>query len=173
MNAVIENMISRRSVKAYKPDMVPMELIEEVVKAGTYAPTGMNMQSPVIVAVVNKKVRDRLSRMNASIMGTSSDPFYGAPVVLVVLADKNRPTAVYDGTLVMGNMLNAAHSLGLGSCWIHRAKEEFESEEGKALLKEWGLEGEYIGIGHCILGYPATELPAAKPRKADYVHFIK
>ena len=173
MNAVIENMISRRSVKAYKPDMVPMELIEEVVKAGTYAPTGMNMQSPVIVAVVNKKVRDRLSRMNASIMGTSSDPFYGAPVVLVVLADKNRPTAVYDGTLVMGNMLNAAHSLGLGSCWIHRAKEEFDSEEGKALLKEWGLEGEYIGIGHCILGYPATEHPAAKPRKADYVHFIK
>lgn len=173
MNAVIENMISRRSVKAYKPDMVPMELIEEVVKAGTYAPTGMNMQSPVIVAVVNKKVRDRLSRMNASIMGTSSDPFYGAPVVLVVLADKNRPTAVYDGTLVMGNMLNAAHSLGLGSCWIHRAKEEFESEEGKALLKEWGLEGEYIGIGHCILGYPATELPVAKPRKVDYVHFIK
>lgn len=173
MNAVIENMISRRSVKAYKPDMVPMELIEEVVKAGTYAPTGMNMQSPVIVAVVNKEVRDNLSRMNASIMGTSSDPFYGAPVVLVVLADKNRPTAVYDGTLVMGNMLNAAHSLGLGSCWIHRAKEEFESEEGKVLLKEWGLEGEYIGIGHCILGYPATELPAAKPRKADYVHFIK
>ena len=173
MNAVIENMISRRSVKAYKPDMVPMELIEEVVKAGTYAPTGMNMQSPVIVAVVNKEVRDHLSRMNAPIMGTSSDPFYGAPVVLVVLADKNRPTAVYDGTLVMGNMLNAAHSLGLGSCWIHRAKEEFDSEEGKALLKEWGLEGEYIGIGHCILGYPATELPAAKPRKADYVHFIK
>lgn len=173
MNAVIENMISRRSVKAYKPDMVPMELIEEVVKAGTYAPTGMNMQSPVIVAVVNKEVRDHLSRMNASIMGTSSDTFYGAPVVLVVLADKNRPTAVYDGTLVMGNMLNAAHSLGLGSCWIHRAKEEFDSEEGKALLKEWGLEGEYIGIGHCILGYPATELPAAKPRKADYVHFIK
>ena len=173
MNAVIENMISRRSVKAYKPDMVPMELIEEVVKAGTYAPTGMNMQSPVIVAVVNKKVRDHLSRMNASIMGTSSDTFYGAPVVLVVLADKNRPTAVYDGTLVMGNMLNAAHSLGLGSCWIHRAKEEFDSEEGKALLKEWGLEGEYIGIGHCILGYPATELPVAKPRKADYVHFIK
>lgn len=173
MNAVIENMISRRSVKAYKPDMVPMELIEEVVKAGTYAPTGMNMQSPVIVAVVNKEVRDHLSRMNAAIMGTSSDPFYGAPVVLVVLADKNRPTAVYDGTLVMGNMLNAAHSLGLGSCWIHRAKEEFESEEGKALLKEWGLEGEYIGIGHCILGYPAKELPVAKPRKADYVHFIK
>ena len=173
MNAVIENMISRRSVKAYKPDMVPMELIEEVIKAGTYAPTGMNMQSPVIVAVVNKEVRDHLSRMNAAIMGTFSDPFYGAPVVLVVLADKNRPTAVYDGTLVMGNMLNAAHSLGLGSCWIHRAKEEFESEEGKALLKEWGLEGEYIGIGHCILGYPAKELPAAKPRKADYVHFIK
>ncbi len=173
MNDVIENMISRRSVKAYKPDMVAMELIEEVVKAGTYAPTGMNMQSPVIVAVVNKGVRDRLSRMNASILGTSADPFYGAPVVLVVLADKKRPTAVYDGTLVMGNMLNAAHSLGLGSCWIHRAKEEFDSEEGKALLKEWGLEGEYIGIGHCILGYPATELPVAKPRKVDYVHFIK
>ena len=159
MNAVIENMISRRSVKAYKPDMVPMELIEEVVKAGTYAPTGMNMQSPVIVAVVNKKVRDRLSRMNASIMGTSSDPFYGAPVVLVVLADKNRPTAVYDGTLVMGNMLNAAHSLGLGSCWIQvRGRSLADGTPSELVVR--GILGlpEELGV-LCIiaLGHKAAE----------------
>ena len=133
----------------------------------------MGMQSPIIVAVTNKEVRDRLSRMNAAIMGTDTDPFYGAPVVLVVLADKNRPTHVYDGSLVMGALMDAAYSLGVGSCWIHRAKEEFESEEGKALLKEWGIEGDYEGIGHCILGYAKGETPKAKPRKEDYIHYIR
>ena len=142
MNESIKNMIERRSIRAYKPDMVKKEDIEEIVKAGTYAATGMNRQSPVIIAVTDQETRDKLSAMNAAIMGTDTDPFYGAPVVLIVLADKSRPTYLYDGSLVMGHMMNAAHSLGLGSCWIHRAKEEFESKEGKELLKKWGVEGD-------------------------------
>ena len=174
MNEVIECMKTRRSVRGYKPDVMPSdELIRQVTEAGTYAPTGRGMQSPVIVAVTARDVRDRLSRMNAEVLGTSSDPFYGAPVVLVVLASRERPTYIYDGTLVMGNMMNAAHALGLGSCWIHRAKEVFASEEGKALLKEWGIEGDYEGIGHCVIGYPLSDSqPPAKPRKADYVREV-
>lgn len=128
-------MEERRSVRGYKPDMIRKEDLDMIIEAGTYAATGMGMQSPIIVAVTDKATRDQLSAMNAKIMGTDTDPFYGAPVVLIVLADKARPTYLYDGSLVMGNLMNAAHSLGIGSCWIHRAKEEFESEEGKALLK--------------------------------------
>ena len=165
MNESIKNMIERRSIRAYKPDMVKKEDIEEIVKAGTYAATGMNRQSPVIIAVTDQETRDKLSAMNAAIMGTDTDPFYGAPVVLIVLADKSRPTYLYDGSLVMGNMMNAAHSLGLGSCWIHRAKEEFESEDGKELLKKWGVEGDYEGIGHCVFGYVEGDYPETKPRK--------
>ncbi len=139
-----------------------------------YAPTGRGAQSPVIVAVTNKAVRDRLSEMNAEVLGASADPFYGAPVVLIVLADKSRPTYLYDGSLVMGNLMNAAHAVGLGSCWIHRAKEVFASAEGKALLKEWGIDGDYEGIGHCVLGYPVEGQPQeAKPRKADYVKWVR
>lgn len=173
MNQVIETMTTRRSVRSYKPDMPDQDVLDEILKAGTYAPTGMGGQSPIIVAVTDNETRDKLSRMNASVMGNDADPFYGAPVVLVVLADKNRPTYLYDGSLVMGNLMNAAHALGLGSCWIHRAKEEFESEEGKALLKEWGIEGDYEGIGHCILGYPEGDLPQAKPRKENYIYYVK
>ncbi len=172
MNESIKNMIERRSVRGYKPDMISKEDLDAILKAGTYAATGMGMQSPVIVAITDKATRDQLSKMNADIMGTDTDPFYGAPVVLIVLADKNRPTHVYDGSLVMGNLMNAAASLGIGSCWIHRAKEEFESEEGKALLKKWGIEGDYEGIGHCVLGYPASAVPEAKPRKANYVYYV-
>lgn len=173
MNESIRNMIERRSVRGYKPDMISKEDLDEIIKAGTYAATGMGMQSPVIVAVTDKETRDQLSKMNAAIMGSDNDPFYGAPVVLIVLADKNRPTYLYDGSLVMGNLMNAAASLGIGSCWIHRAKEEFESEEGKALLKKWGIEGDYEGIGHCVLGYPASEVPEAKPRKENYVYYVE
>ena len=170
MNEILNCMETRRSVRGFKPDAMPAdELIEQVAKAGTYAPTGMGAQSPVIVAVTNREVRDRLSKLNAGVLGTQSDPFYGAPVVLVVLADRSRPTYLYDGSLVMGNLMNAAHAVGLGSCWINRAKEEFETEEGKALLKKWGIEGDYIGVGHCILGYPAEEPRPAAPRKPDYI----
>lgn len=173
MNEVMENLLTRRSIRSYQPDMVPMETIEEIVKAGTYAATGMGLQSPIIVAVTDKETRNQLSRMNAAVMGSSADPFYGAPVVLIVLADKNRGTYLYDGSLVMGNMMTAAHSLGIGSCWIHRAKETFESPEGKELLKQWGIEGNYEGIGHLILGYTKGEAPAPKPRKENYVYYVK
>lgn len=171
---VFENILTRRSVKKYKPDPVQKELIEKVVEAGTYAATGRNRQAPIILAITNKALRDKLSKMNAKIMGVdeSVDPFYGAPVVLVVLADKTVSTHVYDGSLVMGNMMLAAHALGLGNCWIHRAKEEFESEEGKALLKSVGIEGEYEGIGHLVLGYAEGETPTAKPRKDGWAYYI-
>ena len=170
MNQTIETLLSRQSVKKYKQDMVPENLIAEICMAGTFAPTGMNRQSPIIIAVTNKQLRDRLSKMNAEILGINGDPFYGAPVVLVVLAKKDSATRVYDGSLVMANLQIAAHSLGLGSCWIHRAKEEFESAEGKKILADLGITGEYEGIGHCIVGYPAVDAyHVQSPRKADYV----
>ena len=162
----------RRSVKKYTDKPVPRELIEKVCRAGTWAATGMGRQSPIILAVTNKEVRDKLSEINAEVMGAKNDPFYGAPVVLVVLANKAMPTAIYDGGLVMGNMMIEAESLGLGSCWIHRAKEEFETEYGKRLLKELGIEGEYEGIGNLILGYGDGEKPRPKPRKENYVYHI-
>ena len=172
MNEVIKNIVERRSVKKYKNIPVEENLIDEIVMAGTYAPSGMNRQSPIILAITNQEVRDNIASINAKIMGTDIDPFYGAPVVLVVLADKNCPTHVYDGSLVMENMMLAAHSLGLGSCWIHRAKETFETEEGKEILKNLGIEGEYEGIANCILGYP-DEVKEASPRKENYIYKIK
>ena len=173
MNESIKNMIERRSVRGYKPDMIPKEDLDLILEAGTYAATGMGMQSPVIVAVRDKDTRDQLSKMNAAVMGTDTDPFYGAPVVLVVLADKNRPTCVYDGSLVMGNLMNAAASLGIGSCWIHRAKEEFESEEGKQILESLGITGDYIGVGHCALGFTDGAYPDVIPRKDNRVYYIR
>ena len=173
-NSTIECLKTRRSIKAYDPDRMPSrEQLDAILEAGMNAPTGRGLQSPVIVAVTDKDTRDILSGMNAAVLGSNGDPFYGAPVVLAVLADKTVPTHIYDGSLVMGNLMNAAHALGVGSCWIHRAKEVFDSDEGKALLKEWGIEGDYEGIGNCILGYPAQEAPAPKPRKADYIRFIE
>ena len=154
--------------------MVPKELIDQVIKAGTYAATGMGRQSPIIIAVTDKELRDRLAKANGVFMGQSEDmdPFYGAPVVLIVLANKAMPTYLYDGSLVIGNMMLAAADAGLGSCWIHRANEEFESEIGKEILQKLGIEGDYEGIGHCILGYADGETPKAAPRKEDYVYYI-
>jgi nitroreductase len=169
MEQTLQDIKTRRSCKNYKPDMIPHDVLEKIVEAGTWAANGMGKQSPMILAVTDKALRDRLSRMNAAVMGANKDPFYGAPVVLVVLADKNVPTHVYDGSLVMGNLMLAAHAEGIGSCWIHRAKEEFDSEEGKAILKELGIEGDWEGIGHCVLGYAAAEPAAPKPRKENYV----
>ncbi len=171
----LECMLTRRSVKGYKKDPVPEEILAKILEAGTYAPTGRNGQSPVILAVTNEEIRDKLCKINAEVMGApeGSDPFYGAPVVLVVLANKERNTRVYDGSLVMGNLMLAAHALGVGSCWIHRAKETFERPEGKALLKELGIEGEYEGVGNCVLGYPAGEYPVAKPRKDNWVYYVR
>ena len=173
MSEAMQNLLTRRSVRKYKPDMVPKEILEQIVKAGTYAPTARNMQSPIIIAITNKEIRDRMSQMNAAVMNIESDPFYGAPVVLIVLADKSKPCYQYDGTLVMANLLLAAHDLGIASCWIHRAKEVFETEEGKAFLQSLGIEGEYEGIGNCILGYADGPLPEAAPRKENYVYFVE
>ena len=168
----LENILTRVSVKKYKSDPVPKELIEKIVEAGTHAASGMNRQSPIILAVTKKELRDKLSVLNAGKDPFGrSDPFYGAPVVLVVLADKNVHTHVYDGSLVLGNLMLAAHSLGLGSCWIHRAKETFEMEEGKQILKELGIEGDYEGIGNCVIGY-ADVTPEKKPRKENWVYYI-
>lgn len=169
----ITNLVTRRSIRKFKSDMVPKDVIEKIVEAGTYAATGMNRQSPIIIAVTNKELRDKLSVQNAKVMGANMDPFYNAPVVLIVLADKNIPTYLYDGSLVMGNLMQAAHAYGISSCWIHRAKEEFESAEGKEILKSLGIEGDYEGIGHCVLGYADCDQPAASPRKDNYVYWIE
>lgn len=174
MNETLRTLETRRSVRCFDPERMPSEeLISEIVKAGEFAPTGMGMQSPRIIVVTNKAMRDKLSKLNAEVMGTTSDPFYGAPVILIVIADKERPTYLYDGSLVMGNLMNAAHALQLGSCWIHRAKEIFSSAEGKAMLKEWGIEGNYEGIGHVALGYALKEPCEPKPRKENYTVWVK
>ena len=163
-----EDLLTRRSVRKYTDRQVEDEKLDKVLTAGLYAPTGMNNQLPVLVAVRDKATRDKLSRMNAAVMGASGDPFYGAPCVIVVLSDPGRMTWVEDGSLVLGNLMNAAHSLGLGSCWIHRAKECFDTPEGKALLRAWGVPENYRGVGNCILGYAAEE-PEAKPRKSGRI----
>ena len=173
MNEALNNLLTRRSTKKYKSDMVPKDVLDQIVKAGTYAANGRGLQAPIIVAVTNKEVRDSLSKLNAGIMGVPIDPFYGAPVVVVVLADKKVPTYLYDGSLVIGNMMAAAHALGIGSCWIHRAKEAFELPEGKALLKSLGIEGDYEGIGHCVLGYADAQPSKRAPRKENYVYYIE
>ena len=172
-NTTIEDLMTRRSIRNYKSEMPSKDVIEEICKVGTFAPTGMNKQSPIIIAVTDKAMRDKLSRLNAAVYNSDSDPFYGAPVVLVVLADSSIPTWMEDGSLVMGNLMNAAHAKGLGSCWIHRAKEMFETEEGKAILAELGIQGDYVGIGNCILGYIDGDYPIARPRKDNYVFWIE
>ena len=163
MNETINTLLTRRSVRRYKPAQVSDDLLDTVLNAGQYAASGMNSQNTVLVAVRDSKTRDQLSKMNAAVMGSSNDPFYGAPCVVVVLANTTRGTWVEDGSLVIGNLMAAAHSVGLGSCWIHRAREMFDSDEGKALLKEWGLPETMRGVGNCILGYP-NEVPGDKPR---------
>ena len=170
----LETLYERRSIRRYKSQQISNEELELIIKAGVCAPTAMNMQSPIIIAVQNKEEISYLSKMNAKIMDKENiDPFYGAPTVLIVLADANNKNAMKDGCLVMGNLMNAAYAIGLGSCWINRATEFFAMPEGKALLKKWGIEGEYIGIGNCILGYPDQEHPEMKPRKEYYVYYVR
>ena len=173
MNESIKNLLERRSIRDYKKELVPKETLDTILEAGEYSPSGMGQQSTLMVVTQDPELVAKLSKMNAAVMGSTSDPFYGAPTVIIVFSDSKMGTCVENGSLVMGNLMNAAHSLGIGSCWIHRAKEEFESEEGKALLKKWGIEGDYEGIGHCVLGYAAAELPAAKPRKENYVYYVE
>ncbi len=168
----LESIKTRRSIRKYKSDPVPQELLNKIIDAGLYAPSGMGRQATIILSVTNKEVRDQLSKLNARIMGTDTDPFYGAPAVLIVLAKKDCPTGIYDGSLVMQNLMLAAHELGLSSCWIHRAKEEFELPEGRELLKSLGIEDEYEGIGHCIIGYADGDAPSPAERKEHRVYSV-
>ena len=174
MNETIQMMLERRSVRQYTDEMPKKEDIETIIEAGLWAASGMNLQSSKIVAITNKELRDRLMVMNREIGGYAPghDPFYGAPVVLLVLADKSSYNCRYDGSLTMGNMMLAASALGLGSCWINRARQEFESEEGKRILEELGIEGDWEGIAHCIVGVPQT-VPEAKPRKEGRVLWVE
>lgn len=174
MSELLKKIETRRSIRKFKNTMIPRDVIDQIIKAGTYAATGRNHQGCKIICVTNPEMRNHLSEVNRQIGGWPEcfDPFYGAPVVLIVLADKNWPTHVYDGSLVMGNLMLAAHELGIGSCWIHRAKEEFEMEIGQELLQQLGIEGEWEGIGHCVLGYPDGNIPTAPERKEDWVHYI-
>lgn len=171
--STLSTIKSRSSSRKYLTTPVPRDIVEKIVEAGTYAATGRGMQAPIILAVMNKDVRDRLSKINAQIMGVDSDPFYGAPQVLVVLAEKKAHTYIYDGSLVLGNMMLAAEELGIASCWIHRAKETFETEEGKQILADAGIEGDYEGIGNLIIGYDDGGKREKAPRKANYVTWIE
>lgn len=165
-----EKLIERRSTKKFKSDMLPDDLIQKIIDAGLHAPSAMNLQSPIIVCIKDKDLRDRLEKLNYEIAGRyDGHPFYNAPVVLLVLVKKDAKNGIYDGSLCIGNMLNAAYMLGIGSCWIHRAKEEFELEEGKEILSELGLDEDYIGIGHCIIGYPDNYSPNPKKIKENRV----
>lgn len=172
MKDAMEVLLTRRSIRNFNDKSIPEDVLNKILEAGTYAPTAMGMQKPIIIAITDKKVRDEVSRENAKIMGREgTDPFYGAPVILLV-AVENYPNAVYDGSCVMDNLLNAAWAMGVGSCWIHRAKEELESDFGKELLKSLGIVGDYIGVGHAALGYFDGEPPLPKPRKENYIYRI-
>lgn len=166
MNQTINNILSRRSCKAYRDELPTKEQLDTIIEAGLYAASGRNRQGAIMLCVTDKTLRDRLCALNAKILGTTADPFYNAPAVIVVLADKTVSTSIYDGSLVMGNLMLAAHAIGLGSCWIHRAKEMFESDEGKAILAELGIEGDYEGVGNCVVGYP-ERMPTEKLPRRD------
>ena len=169
MNETIKTLLARRSVRAYRPEQIAPQELDAILEAGTYAPSAHGKQSVTLVVVQDKETITALSAANAEIMGTKADPFYGAPTVVVVLADGENPNWVADGSLVLGNLMTAAWSLGVGSCWINRARELFDMPEGKALLEKWGLPETLRGVGNCILGYAEGPVPAPKPRKDGYI----
>ena len=172
MEDILDIIVSRRSIKKFKDDMVEQELIDRVIKAGTYAPSGKNRQAGTIIAITKKEVRDEFSKLLAEFRNVEIDPFYNAPVVLAVLVDKSINTAVYDGSCIMENMLLEAHSLKLGACWVHHAKEMFETDFGRFLIDTLNIEGDMEGVGFCILGYPDMEIRGELPRKDNYVYYV-
>ena len=174
-NEVIAALKARRSIRSYKPEQITDEELKTVLEAGTWAPTGKGLQDPWIVAVQNRALKEKISRLNRQFYSSDSDPFYGAPTYVLVFASRPEkwPNGVPDGSLVLGNMMNAAHAIGLGSCWINREREMFDTEEGKALLKEWGLPEDLMGVGALALGYPARPPKEPKPRKEQYYRIIK
>ncbi|MBQ4326323.1 MAG: nitroreductase [Mailhella sp.] len=173
MKETLQDIKARRSCRKYLDQQISDEQLDAILEAGTWAATGMGMQSPIMIVVQDKPTLAKLSKLNGEVKGTTADMLYGAPTCVIVLADRNRPTCVEDGTLVLGNLMLAAHAVGVSSCWIHRAREVFDSEEGKAMLREWGVEGDYIGVGHCILGYAAENgVAPAKPRKENWIYRV-
>ncbi|MDD4075095.1 MAG: nitroreductase [Eubacteriales bacterium] len=169
MKETIKDLLERRSIRSYKQAQIKKDELDAILQCGVYAPTAMGMQSPLLVAVQDAAKVKTLSKMNGAVWGKDMDPFYGAPTVVIVLAERDNPNSVQDASLVMGNLMNAAHALGLGSCWINRAKEMFELEDGRALLRSWGVDDKYMGVGICALGYIEGAYPQPKPRKAGYV----
>lgn len=169
LNETMKTILNRRSTKAFKQEKITEQELATILEAGKYAPSGRGLQATKMVVVQNPQMLAKLSKMNADIMGVDSDPFYGAPTVVIVLADSNVTTCVEDGSLVIGNMYLAATSIGVGACWIHRERQMFDSPEGKALLQEWDIAPSYIGVGACALGYAAKEPAPAKARKEDFV----
>ena len=175
MNETINNILTRRSIRKFTDQMVSKEDLDIILECGKYAASGGGKQPGLMIAVQDPAMVERLERLNASSVGRDPDTvhnFYGAKTVIVVLAKKDVATHVCDGALVMGNLMLAAHALGLGSCWINRARETFETEEGKQILKDLGIEEEYEGIGNCILGYPEGDEPVARERKENWVYWI-
>lgn len=170
MNEVIRALKERRSIRSYRTEQVREEDLQQILEAATYAPSGMGAQPVILVAVQDPATIARLSQLNAAVMGTKTDPFYGAPTVVVVLADQSCATWLEDGSLAMGNLMLAAHALGLGSCWVHRAREVFAGAEGQELLRQWGIQGNYAGVAHCLLGYPDGPLPEPKPRREHRIY---
>ena len=164
----IELFKTRRSIKAYKSERLSEAELDAILEAGTYAPTGLNRQSPLIVAFRDPKTIKMMSDWNGKMMGREGDPFYGASTVVVVFADSAVNTGMEDACLVMGNLLNAAHSIGVGSCWVHRAREFFESEEGRALKEKMGIPERFYAVGNCLLGY-YDKSPEKRPRKEGYI----
>lgn len=169
MNETIRTLLERRSIRKFKPGQIKEEELNAILDAGMYAPSGANQQSALFVVIQDKETLKKLSAMNAAVLGTDIDPYYGAPTVILVFADKSKITPVEDASLALGNMFNATASLGIGSCWVHRTKQMFETDEGKDLLRKWGITGDYIGVGSCILGYPDCKHPTAAPRKDNFV----
>ena len=169
MNETIKTLMERRSIRKFKPAQIKEEELNTILNAGMYAPSGANQQSALFVVIQDKETLKKLSVMNAAVLGKDMDPYYGAPTLILVFADKSKITPIEDASLALGNMFNAAASLGIGSCWVHRTKQMFETEEGKEFLKKWGVTGDYIGVGSCILGYADGEHPKAAPRKDNFV----
>lgn len=176
MNETINNLKTRRSIRKFKDKQISDEDLQAILEAGTYAPTALGMQSPKIIVIQNPETIKEFSDWNRSYypidVPDDLDPFYGAKTILIVLTNGKMPTFVEDGASVITTLVNAAHAVGVGSCWIHRAREEFSSEKGKALLKEWGISEKYEGVGHVALGYPDMDLPKPRPRKEDFIHYV-
>ncbi len=172
MNDTLQVLKKRRSVRAYEERPVARALLEEILEAGLYAPTGRDNQKVVMVVVEDPLTLRHLEKMNAQVLGApDAHPFYGAPMAIVVLASTEAPTWLEDASLVMGNLMNAAAALALGSCWIHRGREMFQTEEGRAYLKKWGLDDAYTGVGICILGHIRGQAPEAHARKEGRIIF--